>query len=224
MIQMVEVGKITLREAGEKIGVSYRQAKRIRRAIREKGMRGLIHGNRGRPAWNQISEALRQRVVKLSRDTYGAFNDTHFTEMLLEREGLVMSRERVRQIRRGAGIGPKRKRRVRQHRKRRERKAQEGLMVIWDGSPHLWFGPEIVVLYVVLESSFKVFSTMDITYLLRPSALLMTERLRRILPYLVVFFLTSNSFLFIFTGDTYKRRVLSAPGKVWRIQLVEKPA
>ena len=142
LIQMVEVGKITLREAGEKIGVSYRQAKRIRRAIREKGMRGLIHGNRGRPAWNQISEALRQRVVKLSRDTYGAFNDTHFTEMLLEREGLVMSRERVRQIRRGAGIGPKRKRRVRQHRKRRERKAQEGLMVIWDGSPHLWFGPE----------------------------------------------------------------------------------
>jgi len=27
------------------------------------------------------------------------------------------------------------------HRKRRERMAQEGWMVLWDGSPHPWFGP-----------------------------------------------------------------------------------
>ncbi len=142
LMKMVEVGKITLKEAAEKIGVSYRQAKRIRRAIRDRGIKGLIHGNRGRPAWNRIPEAVRQRVLKLSRETYAMFNDTHFTEKLLEREGLILSRERVRQIRRGAGIGPKRRRRVRQHRKRRERKSQEGLMVLWDGSLHLWFGPK----------------------------------------------------------------------------------
>ena len=29
-MKMVEIGKITLKEAGEMIGVSYRQAKRIR--------------------------------------------------------------------------------------------------------------------------------------------------------------------------------------------------
>ena len=29
LMEMVEAGKITLREAGERIGVSYRQAKRI---------------------------------------------------------------------------------------------------------------------------------------------------------------------------------------------------
>ena len=53
-----------------------------------------------------------------------------------------MSRETVRKIRRAAGIEPKRKRRSPKHRKRRERKAQEGLMVLWDGSPHPWFGPD----------------------------------------------------------------------------------
>ena len=58
LMKMAEVGKITLKEASEKIGVSYRQAKRIRRAIRDRGMKGLIHGNRGRPAWNQIPEAV----------------------------------------------------------------------------------------------------------------------------------------------------------------------
>ena len=37
---LVEAGKITLKEAGEKIGVSYRQAKRIRRAVRVRGGEG----------------------------------------------------------------------------------------------------------------------------------------------------------------------------------------
>jgi len=141
-MKMVEVGKITLKEAGEKIGVSYRQAKRIRRAIKEKGMRGLIHGNTGRPSLRRLSEMLRQKVLQLSREVYSYFNDTHFSEKLVEEEGMVLSRETVRKIRREAGIFPKRKRRAKKHRKRRERMAQEGFMVLWDGSPHLWFGPE----------------------------------------------------------------------------------
>ena len=39
-------------------------------------------------------------------------------------------------------MAPKRRRRGPKHRKRRERKAQEGWMVLWDGSPHPWLGPE----------------------------------------------------------------------------------
>ena len=139
---LVEVGKITLKEAWEKIGVSYRQAKRIRRAVKERGVRGLLHGNVGRPPPNRIPEALRQMVLELSREVYREFNDTHFAEKLAEQEGMVLSRETVRRIRREAGIGPKRRRRAPRHRKRRERMAQEGAMVLWDGSPHPWFGPE----------------------------------------------------------------------------------
>lgn len=55
---------------------------------------------------------------------------------------MAIGRETVRKIRREAGILPKRKRRATRHRKRRERKAQEGWMVLWDGSPHRWFGPD----------------------------------------------------------------------------------
>jgi transposase len=140
LMKMVEVGKITLKEAREKIGVCYRQAKRIRRVLREKGIRGLIHGNTGRPSHHRLSEVLRQRVLRLSREVYPEFNDTHFTEKLGEEEGIVLSRETVRQIRRGGRIEPKRRRRAKKHRRRRERMSQEGWMVLWDGSPHLWFG------------------------------------------------------------------------------------
>jgi transposase len=139
-MKMVEVGKITLKEAGEKIGVCYRQAKRIRRVLKEKGMKGLIHGNTGRPSHHRLSEVLRERILELSKELYPDFNDAHFTEKLREEEGIVLSREVVRGIRRKAGIGPKRKRRGKKHRKRRDRMAQEGWMVLWDGSPHLWFG------------------------------------------------------------------------------------
>lgn len=139
---LVEGGKITLKEAAEKIGVSYRQAKRIRRALRVKGVKGVIHGNTGRIPWNVTVDSVRQRVLELSKQFYEGFNDVHFTEKLLEEHRMELSREMVRKLRRRAGIGPKRRRRAPGHRKRRERKAQEGAMVLWDGSPHHWLGPD----------------------------------------------------------------------------------
>ena len=36
-----------------------------------------------------------------------------------------------------------RKRGVKRHYKRRERKAQEGDLLLWDGSPHCWFGDQL---------------------------------------------------------------------------------
>jgi transposase len=142
LMKMVEVGKITLKEAGERIGVSYRQAKRIGRAIRKRGIKGLIHGNRGRPSNHRVKEPLRAKVLALSKEVYWDFNDTHFTEKLWECEGIDLNRETVRKLRREAGVTPKRRRRASKHRKRRERKAQEGAMVLWDGSPHHWLGPD----------------------------------------------------------------------------------
>ncbi len=142
VMSLVEAGKITLTEAAEKIGKSYRQAKRIRKRVKEEGIKGVLHGNTGKPSNHKTPEELRQKVLELSQRTYAAFNDTHFTEMLIEREKIALSRETVRQIRRQGGMPAKRKRRPLRHRKRRERKAQEGLMILWDGSPHPWFGPD----------------------------------------------------------------------------------
>jgi transposase len=138
---LVESGKLTLREAAEKMGLSYRQAKRICKRVREKGAQGLLHGNAGRSPQHRISEEVRQKLLTLSRETYSEFNDRHFCEQLREREGIFVGRETVRKLRRETGILPKRKRRPPRHRKRRPRRPQEGCMVIWDGSPHRWFGP-----------------------------------------------------------------------------------
>ena len=139
VLRMVLDGRLTLREGSELLGISYRQAKRLKKDAVE-GISGLVHGNRGKPAWNRTPEDVRSRVIELSEQRYCNFNDSHFTQMLEKREGLKLSNETVRTIRRAEGIRPKHKRRPPKHRSRRPRKAAEGLMMLWDGSPHRWFG------------------------------------------------------------------------------------
>ena len=140
VLRRVLDGTISLKDAAGYMGVSYRHAKRLKNKS-EGGAAGLVHGNRGRSASNRLDEAVRSRVLELSHGDYKDFNDTHFTEEL-SKQGIQISRESVRAIRREAGIAPKRKRKPRKHHKRRSRKTSEGLMILWDGSPHRWFGKE----------------------------------------------------------------------------------
>jgi transposase len=124
------------------MGVSYRQAKRLKNKLTTRGATGLVHGNRGRPSPRALDPSLSHRIIELSRTTYSKLNDTHFTEKLTEIEGITVSRDTVRRLRRSNGIQPKRRRRAKRHFKRRDRKPQEGMMVLWDGSPHRWFGTD----------------------------------------------------------------------------------
>jgi len=142
LLQKVLDGKLTLTEVTTGLGVSYRQAKRLKAQVEDKGLLGVCHGNRGRAPHNRGEEAQRARVLELSRERYFDFNDSHFAEMLEQQEGIALCRETVRRWRRGAGVPPKRKHHPPKHRKRRPRKEAEGLMMLWDGSPHHWFGQD----------------------------------------------------------------------------------
>ncbi|MHB0913791.1 MAG: ISNCY family transposase [Armatimonadota bacterium] len=140
VLRRVLDGTISLTDAAMYMGVSYRQAKRLKKKA-EEGLFALAHGNRGRRPPNRLPDNLHNRILSLSHEKYALFNDTHFTEQLAS-EGIRVSRETIRRIRREAGIVPKRKRKVKKHHKRRPRKTSEGVMMLWDGSPHRWFGPQ----------------------------------------------------------------------------------
>ena len=142
LLKMVVEGKTTLKYASSVMGVSYRHGKRLKRKLVIEGARGLVHGNRGRPSGRAFHPELANRIITLSQKTYAIFNDTHFTEKLNEVEGITVSRDTVRRLRRTNGIKPKRKRRAKKHYQRRPRKEQEGMMVLWDGSPHRWFSKD----------------------------------------------------------------------------------
>ena len=140
VLDQVAQGALCLRDAADLMGISYRQARRVNRRYRERGLAGLAHGGRGRPAANVIDPGLCAHILELHEQRYSNFNDTHFVEMLREEEGISISRERVRTILRQAGKPPKRRRRPPRHRSRRPRRLRSGIMMQWDGSPHRWFG------------------------------------------------------------------------------------
>jgi hypothetical protein len=91
---------------------------------------------------HRISDADRQRIVRLYRDKYEGFNLTHFREMLQEREHLASPcREMLRRILREAGVW-ERPREAPRHRLRRPRREREGELLQLDASIHRWLGED----------------------------------------------------------------------------------
>ena len=83
-------------------------------------------------------------------------NHTHFTELLRDREGIDLSRPTVRCILTKAGIGSPSSRRSPQHRFRRPRVPQAGMLVELDGSHHAWLenrGPKFALLLAVDDAT-----------------------------------------------------------------------
>ena len=56
---------------------------RIKARIREEGVKGIIHGNRGRICHWKLSAKTYGRIVELARGKYRGFNDHHLTEKLI---------------------------------------------------------------------------------------------------------------------------------------------
>ena len=148
--------QVPIAQAAELLGVSQRHARRLLAAYREQGAAALAHGNRGRRPHNAIPPAQAAAVVELATGRYQGANHTHLTELLSEREGIDLSRPTVRRILTRAGIGSPRSRRSPQHRFRRQRMPQAGMLVQLDGSHHAWLedrGPKFALLLAVDDAT-----------------------------------------------------------------------
>src|SRR4030042_166396 len=110
-LNLVLEGGLGVAGAAGIMGLSERHTWRILSAYRQEGAAALTHGNRGREPANRISEEVRQQVVELARTRYAGFNHTHLTELLAEREEVVLARSTTRGILIEAGMpSPKRRR------------------------------------------------------------------------------------------------------------------
>ena len=139
IIQRLAEKRLTQKEAGEILGVSVRQVKRLLKAYRQAGASGLVSKRRGKPSPNQIKAEVKQKVLDLLKGKYHGFGPTLACEKLVEVEELQISKESVRQMMIGEQLWKVRKaRKVRVH-QMRERRACFGELVQIDGSPHAWF-------------------------------------------------------------------------------------
>jgi transposase len=159
VIQRVFRGEMAMAEAAMVLGVCQRHSYRIKARIREEGVKGIIHGNRGRICHWKLSAKTYGRIVELASGKYRGFNDHHLTEKLTEEEGIRISREKVRQILRSKGMASPRKRRPPRHQSRRARRVCEGMMLQVGGSPHDWLegrGAALTLVGAIDDATSKV--------------------------------------------------------------------
>ena len=141
LIEACIKGQCTVKQVATALGLSERRVKQIKKEVKEKGVKSIQHGNRGRKPKNTISDETRKRILELrSSYEYEISNFKHFQELLKERENIDISYSALYHILRNAGIkSPKRHRKTKLHH-RRKRKECEGMMLQADGTPFDWFG------------------------------------------------------------------------------------
>lgn len=140
VLNRVLAGQLSAAEAAVLLKLSQRQVQRILATYREEGVAAVVHGNRGRKPKHSISQEVRQQVIMLAQTTYQGCNQQHLRDLLAEREGIQLSRASVHRMLHAAGLLAEPKGGKPQHRRRRKRYAQEGMLVQIDGSRHAWLG------------------------------------------------------------------------------------
>jgi hypothetical protein len=119
--------------------LSVRQIKRLYRAYKGQGAKGLISARRGKESNNRLDAVVVKQALDLIYERYRDFGPTLAHEKLVEVHGLKISDESVRRLMIAEGVWkPKRAKKPPVH-QMRERRACFGELVQIDGSDHDWF-------------------------------------------------------------------------------------
>jgi hypothetical protein len=132
-------GEILLKEAAWQMGVSTRQAIRIKQKFEKEGDVGLVHKSRDMPSNRGYPKKFRKKVVDLFRKKYDGFGPTLASEKMLEIQKIKVNHETLRRWLIGECLW-KVGERGRVHRTKRKRRERFGELLQIDGSDHAWFG------------------------------------------------------------------------------------
>jgi hypothetical protein len=132
-----EAGELSMMEAGEVLGMSERQFRRYRERYEEDGLDGLVDRRLGNPSPQRVPAADAQLMLDLYGAVYRGWNVKHFHEHLVRDHGFRWGYTWVKTQLHTAGLVERAKRRG-AHRRKRERKPFEGMMLHQDGSRAGW--------------------------------------------------------------------------------------
>lgn len=119
--------------------LSIRHIRRLKSRVRQRGAKGLIHGSRGKAGNRRITEQTRNRIIKLLHEQYHDFGPSLAAEKLAKSHGIDHDPKTIRQIMIGEELWRPRRARGEKHREWRQRKANYGEMIQYDGSYEHWF-------------------------------------------------------------------------------------
>jgi len=140
IIRQLDKKILNIRRASEALGVSLRQAKRIRKRYLLHGEEGLISKHRGKISPNRIDSKLKESVIQiLQKEEYAGFGPTFSMEKLRQRHGYYLSEETLRKWMIESGLWTVKTVRNTRVYQRRMRRSRFGELLQGDGSRHAWF-------------------------------------------------------------------------------------
>jgi hypothetical protein len=151
-------------EAAELLGLTVRHIRRLKGKVADKGIKALIHGNRGKPGNRRMPDEEREKIADLIKQKYPDFGPTLAMEKLAELDKIERSRGAVRSIMIEEEIWKPKSKKKETHREWRQRKASKGELVQYDGSYEHWFedrGGEVCLLASIDDSDSEVWARFD---------------------------------------------------------------
>lgn len=151
-------------EAANLLNLTVRHIRRLKKKVNQNGIKGLIHGNRGRIGNRQIPNKERRKIINLLHEHYHDFGPTLAAEKLDERHGIKRDKGTIRSIMLNENLWQPRRKKKEVHREWRQRKASEGEMIQYDGSYEHWFedrGEEICLLASIDDANSRVWAKFD---------------------------------------------------------------
>lgn len=156
ILKEVKEGFLTQVEAGQRLGLSERQIRRLLKRLACGTVAIKSKNNGGNRAFQTTFKTL---VLETVRDRYYDFGPTFAAEKLRTSEGLNINKETLRQWMMEEGFWKGRTRKQARIHQRRERRPRFGELVQIDGSHHDWFegrGPKCCLLVFIDDATSKI--------------------------------------------------------------------
>ena len=156
VVRQVAEKRLPMAEGARRLDLGTRQMRRKMRRYEAEGDAALRHGLRGRPSNRRLDGEIKRTALEKAREPlYRDFGPTLLAEHL-ERDGCgAVHRSTLRLWMIDADLWEARKRKQR-HRKRRERRAGVGELVLMDTSIHAWLedrSTEEIVLIALIDDA-----------------------------------------------------------------------
>jgi transposase len=135
--EQYEKHRLSSEEAGELLGMSGRNFRRLCVRYEEDGIEGLRDRRIGKVSPRRAPARELERMHELYRERYSDFTVKHFHEQLVKRHGYKLCYTVTKASLQAAGLVAKARRRG-AHRKKRERRPLPGMLLFQDGSTHRW--------------------------------------------------------------------------------------
>lgn len=159
VMQRLAAKEIKQCHAAGLLHISIRQVKRLFRAYKAHGAKGLIHKGRGKTGNRALPQKEKNRMLDIIKTNYTDFGPTLACEKLAEVHGVHRADETVRRLMIDAGLWIAKERKIVRLHQLRERRDCLGEMVQADGSPHDWFegrSPSCTLLVFIDDATGKL--------------------------------------------------------------------